>query len=267
MRKLHLFLFALPLGAAAATTALSACTNKIDEAAPLNVIDGGDELDAAKHPTTDGSLTKPPPSSKDAGGTSDAKPPPPPPDGKDGGTSDSGQIGDADLPDADPGDAAITATPLDPVDEYLMPTKGLQVGTCSDLNLANHTGLCKTNSSTGQDFVEGCVSPNAYILDCLRYETAGKTRSICTDDGKTNVGCHLLDEGKVDSFEKGQTSKALDEKHNCPSSWEGFGYCAGDYVRMCVNGKDWALDCKIYNNSTFTYTCGKSTISGNITCL
>ncbi len=267
MSKLRFLLVGLPLALSASAAVISACSAKTDQADPLNVQDGGDVFDSGGHPTGDGGLTKPPPSSKDAGGTSDAKPPDPPPTPKDGGVSDA-KLGDADIPDADPGDAGPTATPLDPVDKSLMPTKGVQVGLCSDLGLADSTGLCKTNPSNGQDFVEGCVDPNAYILDCARYETAGSIRSICTDNHTTNVGCHLLfDMGKIDSFEKGQTKNALDEKHNCPSSWEGYGYCSGKYVRMCVNGKDWALDCTIYNNGSFTYTCGKSTISGNLTCL
>ncbi len=272
MPKLRLLFVSLPLMLSASASAISACSAKTDEAAPLDIQDGGDTgFDTGTHPTGDGGLNKPPPTPKDGGSTSDAKPPPPPPTPKDGGSSDA-KLGDADLPDADPGEGGTTsATPLDPVDQSLMPQYGVQVGLCSDIGLADSTGLCKTNSSNGQDFVEGCVTPNTYLLDCQRYETAGSTRSICTDDHKTNVGCHLLfDMAKVDDFEKGQTASALDEKHNCPASWEGYAYCAGNYVRMCVNGKDWALDCTIYNNTSFTYTCGKSTLTSNkgkVTCL
>jgi hypothetical protein len=272
MSKLRFLFVGVPLFLSAGATAISACSSKTDQAEPLNIQDGGEVIvDSSTHPTGDGSLTKPPPSKKDAGQTSDARPPPPPPTPKDGGVSDA-KLDDADIPDADPGDSGgITATPLDPVDKSLMPQYGVQVGLCVDLGLSDSTGLCKTNPSSGQDFIEGCVDPNTYILDCQRYETAGSIRSICTDDGKTNVGCHLLfDMAIVDDFEKGQTASALDENHNCPASWEGYGYCSGQYVRMCINGKDWALDCTIYNNGSFTYTCGASTLTANkgkITCL
>ncbi len=271
--KLRFLLVGLPLSLSAGATVISACSAKHDEAAPLDVLEGGATPFDASHPLGDANLTKPPRTTpSDGGTTSDAPPPPPPPTAKDGGGTDADRLGDSDVPDAQVDDAGtVRFTPLDSVDGYFMPTKGVDVGRCVDLGFPDQTGICKTNSSTGQDFVEGCVAPEAYILDCQRYETAGKIRSICTDDHQTNVGCHLLfNMGKVDAFERGQTARALDEKHNCPPSWEGYAYCAGDYVRMCVNGKDWALDCKIYNNSTFTYTCGNSTPDasvGDITCL
>jgi hypothetical protein len=274
MSKLRFLFVGLPLTLSAGASAISACNASSDQAAPLNVVDGGDTpLDSGgTHPAPDGSFTKPPPSSKDAGTTSDAKPPPPPPTPKDGGSVSDARTSDADLPDAATDDAGTaTATPLDPVDKDLMPQYGVDVGTCVDIGLSDSTGLCKTNASTGQDFIEGCVSPETWLLDCQRYETAGSIRSICTDDGVSNVGCHLLfDMALVDDFEKAQTASALDEKHNCPTSWEGYAYCSGNYVRMCVNGKDWALDCTIYNNTDFTYTCGASTLASNkgkITCL
>ena len=60
MSKLRFFLVGLPLALSAGATAISACSSKTDEAAPLNVQDGGEGiLDSSVHPTGDGSLTKP----------------------------------------------------------------------------------------------------------------------------------------------------------------------------------------------------------------
>ena len=257
---------ALTIGALAL---LGACSSSSGGNPATDNDSGSDGTTTPDHNTTvpDGSLTKPPPKPKDGG--SDAKPPPPPPGNKDGGHFDSGKVSDADIPDTSTGGndsgTTIPATPLDPIDESLMPDYGVDVGTCADLSLADSTGLCKSNAS-GQDFVEGCVTPDVYVLDCARYETPGSVRSICVDDGVSNVGCNVIDVKVVDDFEKGQSQSAYDLFHACPSSWEGYGNCQGDFVRMCIGGEDYALDCTIYNGGGFTYTCRTNSL-GKITCL
>src|SRR5512140_3248385 len=110
MPTLRLLLVGIPLALSAGASAISACSSKTDEAAPLNIQDGGDTFDSGTHPTPDSGLVKPPPTPRHGRTTSDAKPPPPPPTPKDGGGSDA-KLGDADLPDSDPGEGGITATP------------------------------------------------------------------------------------------------------------------------------------------------------------
>jgi hypothetical protein len=223
--------------------------------------DGGSEGSTSTKRTDSGS--KPPPKAKDAG-TADTAPPPPPKGKADGGVRDAGKLTDARV-DATPPDSGntTTATPLDPIDESIMPDDGLEVGTCTSVGLSKDTGFCR-NDSAGQDFVEGCVDPTVYLLDCARYESPG-TRSVCQDDG-TTVGCYLHDVSPVGDFEKSDTGDAFDLFHACPSSWEGTGFCDGDYLYMCSGGNDYVLDCGLFNTDTFTYTCGKDTISGKIQC-
>jgi hypothetical protein len=212
-----------------------------------------------------GSSSKPPPKPKDGGAPHDAAPPPPASKTQpDGGTRDAGRLTDASV-DAAPPDAATTssATPLDPIDEIFMSDEGLAVGACSDIGLSKDTGFCQ-NDSAGQDFVEGCVDTGVYLLDCARYDTAGSTRASCQDDGVT-VGCYLHDVSPIADFEKGDTVDAFDMFHTCPSSWEGTGFCDGNFLHMCSGGEDYVLDCGVFNIDSFTYTCGKDT-SGTISC-
>jgi hypothetical protein len=221
---------------------------------------GGGTVDA--RPKTD-SATKPPPKATDAGAR-DAAPPPPPKNKPDGGR-DGGKLTDASV-DATPPDSGSTsgATPLDSIDESIMPDEGLAVGTCKDIGLSKDTGFCR-NDSSGQDFVEGCVDPTVYLLDCARYDTPGTTRAVCQDDF-TTVGCYLHDVSPVGDFEKNDSTDAIDLAHACPSSWEGTGFCDGDFLYMCSGGKDYVLDCAVFNFDSFTYTCGKDANTGTIQC-
>ena len=274
--RVRTFVVTLPLALAAATLALMGACSSSHPAAGFtgDASDDGTvapERDAGKGRPLDGS-PKPPPAARDAGPMMmDARPPPipmPPPVNKPDGGGDAGKLLDAggiDASIADAGGSTSSLTPLDSVDKSLMPDFGLDVGACSGLKIPDGTGLCKSNASSGQDFVEGCVGTEAFILDCARYDTADLTRSTCSDDGK-KVGCILVDVTAVASFEKSQTGSAFDLFHECPSSWEGYGNCEGDFVSMCVGGRDLALDCAIYNTQDFTYTCGKNA-SGQITCL
>jgi hypothetical protein len=259
VRPLRLVILLVPLAIAGAIVGCSSSkgTSKADSS------DAGDE-GSTGHDS--GSLpdpsSKPPPKPKDAG-PSDATPPKPP-QTKDGGPHDAGKLTDAKV-DATPPDASTTsATPLDPIDESIMQDEGLSVGSCVDVGLSHDTGFCR-NDSAGQDFVEGCVDPTVYLLDCARYDTPGFTRSVCQDDG-TTVGCYLHDVTPVGDFEKSDTGDAIDLFHGCPSSWEGTGFCDGDYLYMCSGGNDYVLDCGTFNTGSFTYTCAKDSRSGTIQC-
>jgi hypothetical protein len=208
--------------------------------------------------------SKPRPSAMDAS-TRDAMPDTRPDASKPKTGGDGGKLTDAGLgPDAMP-PVTGTGSPLDPVDESLMPDYGLDEGLCTDYQLTKDTGRCYNGPFSGTDYVEGCVSPDTYLLDCSRYETAGMTRSICQDDG-TLAGCILLDVAQVASFEGSQTDQFLDQSHKCPDSWNGYAYCQGDFISLCNQGEDVWLDCSIYNFDTFTYTCGTDT-DGHIACL
>jgi hypothetical protein len=219
------------------------------------------------NPDTGGGMTmedagsKPRPSASDASAR-DAMPDTRPDASKPKTGGDGGKLTDAAVGTPP---ATGTGSPLDPIDESLMPDYGLDEGVCATYNLTKDTGRCYNGPFSGTDYVEGCVSPDAYLLDCARYETAGSTRSICQDDG-TLAGCILIDVAQVASFEGSQTQDFIDQSHKCPDSWNGYAYCQGDFISLCKDGEDQWLDCTIYNFDTFTYTCGKDT-DGHIACL
>jgi hypothetical protein len=170
---------------------------------------------------------------------------------------------DADV-DATPPDTP-SHTAVDPIDELLMPDDGDPLGSCTSEQLAKDTGFCNNGFVSGEDFIVGCVDPEAYLFDCARYDTPGSTRATCQDDGIT-VGCYVHDVSPVAAFELGDTLDAINLSHKCPESWEGTGYCSGDFLFMCSGGKDYALDCGTFNTGPFTYTCAKDTASGTIQC-